>query len=125
MPRVPFKAPDTGSQQERESGRVIGLTRPPKGCALLASIALAAAVAQAEPCSMSRTPDIPVTMSGLQPMVRAQINGQDVLLLVDSGAFFSLLTPAAVAQYHLPDRPVPGLYVEGIGGHESARVARV
>ena len=74
---------------------------------------------------MTRTPDIPVTKSGLRPMVRAQINGQDAWLVVDSGAFFSFLTPAAVAQFQLPYQPFPGLYVEGVGGHEVARVVRV
>jgi tetratricopeptide (TPR) repeat protein len=63
-------------------------------------------------------------MSGLKPMVHAQINGQDVLLVVDSGAFFSLLTPAAAAQFQLPNQAFPGLTVEGVGGHESARVVR-
>ena len=41
-------------------------------------------------------------MSGLQPMVRTQINGQDAWLIADSGAFFSTLTQAAVEQFHLP-----------------------
>jgi tetratricopeptide (TPR) repeat protein/predicted aspartyl protease len=74
---------------------------------------------------MTLTPDIPVTMSGMRPMVRAQINGQDAWLVVDSGAFFSFLTPAAVAQFQLPYRAgFHGLYVEGVGGSESARVVR-
>jgi hypothetical protein len=92
---------------------------------LLASTVLAAAAAHAEPCGMTRTPDIPVTMRGLRPTVRAQINGQDASLIVDSGAFFSFLTPPAVAQYQLPYKEFPGLTVEGVGGRESARVVRV
>jgi len=106
-------------------GRVIGWARLPLGCASLASTVLAAAAAHAEPCSITRTPDIPVTMRGLRPTVRAQINGQDALLIVDSGAFFSFLTPAAVAQYQLRYEGFSGLTVEGVGGPESARVARV
>jgi tetratricopeptide (TPR) repeat protein len=58
-------------------------------------------------------------------MVRTQINGQDASLIADSGAFFSTLTPAAAQQFQLPYQPFPGLYVEGVGGSESARVARV
>jgi tetratricopeptide (TPR) repeat protein len=92
---------------------------------LFAWIVLAVAAAHAEPCKITRTPDIPVTMSGLRPMVRAQINGQDALLVVDSGAFFSFLTPAAAGQFQLPQQAFPGLTVEGVGGHESARVVRV
>jgi tetratricopeptide (TPR) repeat protein len=96
-------------------------------CASLAGAAvLAATVTHAEPCRIARAPDIPVTMRGLRPLVRAQINGQDAPLVVDSGAFFSTLTPAAVQQFQLPSVPFPGvLWVEGIGGSEAARVARV
>jgi tetratricopeptide (TPR) repeat protein len=92
---------------------------------LLATIALGATTAHAAPCQIARFPDIPVTMSGLRPLVRTQINGQDAWLVADSGAFFSFLTPAAVQQFHVPYREFPGLRVEGVGGSESARVVRV
>src|ERR1700758_5520392 len=107
------------------SGRITGFAHRFRGCALPPSTVLAAAAAHAEPCSITRYPNIPVTMKDLQPMVRAQINGQDAWLVVDSGAFFSILTPSAVAQLKLPYKEFPGLFVEGVGGHESARVARV
>ena len=84
-----------------------------------------ASTACAEPCQIARFPDIAVTMSGLQPMVHAQINGQDVLLVADSGAFFSTLTPAAAQQFQLPSVPLAGLWVEGVGGSEIGRVVRV
>lgn len=58
-------------------------------------------------------------------MIHTQINGQDALLIVDSGAFFSMLTPAAAQQFQLPYRFFQGLYVEGVGGQESARVVQV
>ena len=108
MPRVPIDS-----------------ARLPLGRALLAWAILAASAAHAGTCQIVRSPDIPVTMSGLRPVVHAQINGQDAALAVDSGAFFSMLTPAAVQQFQLPYKEFPGLYVEGIGGHESARVVRV
>ena len=105
--------------------RVIGLARRLSGCLLLATSALGATTANAETCQIVRFPDIPVTMRGLRPMVRTQINGQDVLLIADSGAFFSTLTPEAAKQFQLPYKFFPGLFVEGVGGAESARVARV
>ena len=105
--------------------RVIGLACRLIGCPLLAAIALGATTANAEPCQIARFPDIPVTMRGLRPMVRTQINGHDALLIADSGAFFSMLTPAAAQQFQLPYEFFPGLFVEGVGGSESARVARV
>jgi len=78
MPRVPIDS-----------------ARLPLGRALLAWAILAASAAHAGTCQIVRSPDIPVTMSGLRPVVHAQINGQDAALAVDSGAFFSMLTPAA------------------------------
>ena len=101
-----------------------GATARRPACAWLAVIV--STVAYAEPCQIVRTPDIPVTMSGLRPLVRAQINGQDAMLVVDSGAFFSMLTPAAARQFQLPSVALPrAVWVEGVGGAEAARVARV
>ena len=125
MPPVLFNPPARSSHGEAWSGRVTGYVRPAMVWALFAPTALAANAAHAEPCTMVRTPDIPVTMSGLRPMVRAQINGQDALFVADSGAFFSFLTPAAVQRFQLPYQVFPSLYVEGVGGHELARVVRV
>ena len=101
------------------------LVRGLVGCALLAWTALGATAAHAEPCKIARFPDIPVTMSGLRPMVRVQFNGQDAWLIADSGAFFSTLTQAAVEQFHLPYNSFQELYVTGVGGRELARVVRV
>jgi tetratricopeptide (TPR) repeat protein/predicted aspartyl protease len=116
MPRVRFNLPGAG---------ITELVRPLRSCALLAWTALGAPAAHAEPCKIARFPDIPVTMSGLRPMVRVQFNGQDALLLADSGAFFSTLTQAAVEQFRLPYNSFQELYVTGVGGRESARVVRV
>jgi tetratricopeptide (TPR) repeat protein len=64
-------------------------------------------------------------MKGLKPMVHAQINGRDALFVADSGAFFSLIEPAAVQEFQLKlDPSFWGLYVRGIGGAEHAEVAR-
>ncbi len=102
------------------SGQVIRLI----GCAVLVWTALAPPSARAEPCQIARFPDIPVTMDGLRPMVRAQINGQDAWLLADSGAFFSTLTEAAVRRFQLPYQGFSDLYITGVGGREHARVVR-
>jgi tetratricopeptide (TPR) repeat protein/predicted aspartyl protease len=102
-----------------------GLARPVMRWAWLAATVFAVNAAHAGACDIVRMPDIPVTMSGLRPMVHTRINGQDALLVVDSGAFFSMLTPAAVQQFQLPYRPFPGLNIQGVGGHEAGRVALV
>jgi tetratricopeptide (TPR) repeat protein len=62
-------------------------------------------------------------MDGLRPTVEAQINGTPALFTLDSGAFWSMLSPASAQQYQLrlDYNRVRGLYVQGIGG--STRVA--
>jgi tetratricopeptide (TPR) repeat protein len=75
-------------------------------------------VAPAAKCQLGRLLEIPVTMHGLRPLVNVQINGTDTLFLADSGAFFSMISPAAAAELKLKVRPGPfGLNVEGVGGN--------
>lgn len=60
---------------------------------------------------------LPVTMNGLRPLVHASVNGSDALFVADSGAFYSMLSPAAAAQYKLRLEMAPfGFSVTGIGG---------
>jgi tetratricopeptide (TPR) repeat protein len=71
-------------------------------------------------CKLEKVADLPVTMAGLRPTVVARINGVDARFVVDSGAFFSSLTPAAVARYGLSQGPAPfNMRVSGIGGGEA------
>jgi tetratricopeptide (TPR) repeat protein/predicted aspartyl protease len=68
-------------------------------------------------CQLEKFAELPVTMNGLRPMVHAQINGAEALFIVDSGAFYSMLTPAAAAQFKLRLSPPPYWFaVNGIGG---------
>lgn len=125
MPRVRLTRPDGCARGPGGSGSTRVYGQLPMACALLAWAFPVVTAAHAEPCTIARSADIPVTMSGLRPMVHAQINGQDALLLADSGAFFSTLTQAAAEKFHLPYMQFPGLYIEGVGGREAARVVRV
>jgi tetratricopeptide (TPR) repeat protein len=91
---------------------------------LLALIARAPA-ATADQCTIARSPDVPVTMTRTGPMVHAQLNGKDALLLADSGAFFSLIVPRAVQEYQLhPDHHIENLFIQGVGGRERAQVVQ-
>jgi tetratricopeptide (TPR) repeat protein len=68
-------------------------------------------------CHLGRLAELPVTMSGMRPMVHASINGIDAQFIADSGAFFSSLTPAAAAAFKLHlQHAAPGFAAEGIGG---------
>src|SRR5882672_1708279 len=69
---------------------------------------------------------LPVMMSGLQPLVRAGINGTEVSFVVDSGAVYSMIAPAAAQRLQLPYRRAPDqLRVYGVGGRADVHVTRV
>ena len=88
--------------------------------------ALWAGMAIGAGCKIAKIAELPVTMSNMHPMVKAQINGVDASFIADSGAFYSMLSPAAAAEFKLNTSPAPfGLFVRGTGGATSVSVARV
>lgn len=70
---------------------------------------------------------MPVTMNGLRPTLTAQINGVNALFTLDSGAWWSHISPAAAEQYQLhPDATrLQGLYEVGVNGRADVKVATV
>jgi tetratricopeptide (TPR) repeat protein/predicted aspartyl protease len=77
-------------------------------------------------CKIGRLAELPVTMTGLRPLVSAKINGADALFVADSGAFFSMITPAAAAEFKLKLGPAPlGLVVTGVGGETRVSLTTV
>jgi tetratricopeptide (TPR) repeat protein/predicted aspartyl protease len=77
-------------------------------------------------CKIAQIAELPVTMIDMHPMVTAQINGVDALFIADSGAFYSMLSPASAAEFKLSTYPAPfGLFVGGMGGGVSASVTKV
>ncbi len=77
-------------------------------------------------CKLGKMAELPVTMSGSKPLITAEINGVDARFVADSGAFFSMLSEAAAAQYHLKLVPAPfGFYVKGMGGTVDPSIATV
>lgn len=77
-------------------------------------------------CQLGELVQLPVTMVGLRPTIPVKINGVAATFAVDSGAFFSMMTPAAAAQFHLPLRAAPdNLQINGIGGRVNYSVATV
>jgi tetratricopeptide (TPR) repeat protein/predicted aspartyl protease len=88
-----------------------------RGLYWAALLALAGHVGQARAatCTLGRLAELPVTMVGLRPTVQAKINGQEVLFLADSGAFFSTLSHAAALQYNLSLQHA-NIRLQGVGG---------
>jgi len=79
-------------------------------------------------CTVSRLAELPVTMAGMRPTITAQINGQDALFTLDSGAFWSSLTPAAAQQYQLRvegNRLPFGFQIGGVGGRADVKITNV
>jgi tetratricopeptide (TPR) repeat protein/predicted aspartyl protease len=56
-------------------------------------------------------------MVGTRPVFAAKINDQDVRFILDSGAFWSMISGAAAEEYKLKTHLAPyGLVVKGVGG---------
>jgi predicted aspartyl protease/Tfp pilus assembly protein PilF len=87
---------------------------------------LGAPVYAATKCSLSKLAELPVTINNLRAIVRADINGAEARFELDSGAFYSIISPAAADEFNLKVYPLPfKLYVEGIGGRTEPSAARV
>jgi len=68
--------------------------------------------------------DLPVTISGTRALIDAKINHQDVRLMVDTGAFFSMISAAMAQELKLKAGPAPyGLTIRGVGGNTAPSVA--
>ena len=90
-----------------------------------AALALAPTAGQAA-CKVEKYADLPVTMDGFQPMVRAKINGVDTSFIIDSGAFYSMMAPGVAGAAKLRLERTPDEFrVTGIGGSIRPSIARV
>lgn len=78
-------------------------------------------------CQLQQLGSLPVDMEGLRPIVSAKIDGAKARFLLDSGSFYSSIGRDAAEQYRLPLTSMANdtVYVTGVGGSESAKVATV
>ncbi len=87
---------------------------------------LGIAVASAGACRIEVSPPVHVTVKDLRAMVWARINGRKARFLIDTGAFWSMLSPQARRAYHLSDIVgVTGLWLKGFDGYTAASVTTV
>lgn len=77
-------------------------------------------------CHLTQYFELPITMVGARPLVNAKIDGRDARFILDSGAFFSSLSPATAQTFNLKlsDLP-PGFTLRGINGSASASLTTV
>ena len=81
--------------------------------------------AAADKCQIAAA-EVNVTMEDSHAHIPAKINGAAVSLILDSGAFWSVLSPAVAEELKLPQHMAPyGLQMEGIGGTSQVSIARV
>lgn len=93
---------------------------------LVATFASLPARAGNKKCQIGKVADLPITMNSLRPLIPAKINGQEAKFILDSGAFYSMISSAVAAEYKLKLSPGPsGLTVKGIGGSTEVQVATV
>jgi tetratricopeptide (TPR) repeat protein/predicted aspartyl protease len=85
------------------------------------------APAFASSCELGKMAEFPITMTNLRPLMTAKINDADAHFLVDSGAFYSMISAASAEEFKLATYPAPfGFYITGIGGGTaSASIAKV
>ena len=70
--------------------------------------------------------EIPVRIVDHRPVATLTLNGTEVPMLVDSGAFFSFLTESTATQLKLPLRRLPeDVQIWGHTGRVQARLTRV
>ncbi len=74
-------------------------------------------------CHLGKYFDLPVEMEGRAAVATTKINGQEARFEIDTGAFFSMLTPDAAARLNTRPVPVSNLRIQGIGGDVDARAA--
>ncbi len=91
--------------------------------ALLLALLAPHAVSAAAACKIGTLLVLPVTMRGSAPVVPARINGVDTRFIVDSGAFFSVISTVGAAQLNLrTEMAPPGFMLNGVGGAARAMV---
>ncbi len=77
-------------------------------------------------CHISKVADLPITMDNLRPVIPAKINGQDAKFMLDSGAFYSMISSATADIYKLKLQPGPwGMRMVGVGGSADVQVATI
>jgi tetratricopeptide (TPR) repeat protein len=99
-------------------------------CSLLAICAVMQAGwpanAAASKCKISRVLELPITMNSLRPTIPVKINNRDARFVLDSGAFYSIMSSATAAEYNLKLTPTPfGFRIEGVGGSAETQIATV
>ena len=92
----------------------------------LCSILPVSVVQAAEGCKLGRVAELAVSMAGTRPLINAKMNDQEARFVLDSGAFYSMISEATAAEFNLKLKAAPyGLRLQGIGGAVTTQLATV
>lgn len=93
---------------------------------IAAIVSANAAYAVDKKCSIAAMLELPVTMINRQPTVPVELDGHKMRLVIDSGAFFSSLSPGTANEFGFKLRSAPhGLILSGVGGGVNPSVTRI
>lgn len=97
---------------------------------LYALIAISVALATPAPlfanCALKQIAQLPIDMQSQRPTIAVQFNGRDARLMLDSGAFFSMISAPTAAEYGLKLAAAPfWLRLEGVGGEAKIQMTTV
>lgn len=105
-----------------DRARSMGVAR--RLCAVLTALLLITPAARAE-CKLGKL-EIPVRLVNQRPVGTLALNGTEVQMLIDSGAFFSFLQLSTATQLGLPLQRLPyGMRIEGYTGAIEAKMTKV
>jgi tetratricopeptide (TPR) repeat protein len=114
----------SGSAAAPTSARLILLSAALIGCG--AFLGASSAVAAEKKCQITKVADLPITMNSLRPTMDVKINDRDAKFVLDSGAFYSIMSSATAAEYNLKTTPGPfGFKIIGVGGAADVDIATV
>jgi predicted aspartyl protease/tetratricopeptide (TPR) repeat protein len=85
--------------------------------ALAAPMVFASSARADNKCNLNREVEVPISMSGLRPLMTAQINGKNAKFLLDSGAFYSMMSTATAQEFNLK-LSGSNYTVSGVGGQQ-------
>lgn len=91
---------------------------------VLLALFLAAAPAAAAECRIAKVAEVPIDLQGGKPTLTAKVNGKDVRFVADTGAFYSLVTPAAAERARMRTVRTDSYAIGGVGGSAQARAAQ-
>ncbi|HEV7358583.1 MAG TPA: aspartyl protease family protein [Steroidobacteraceae bacterium] len=102
------------------------LMRAHFGAIALGAVLLAPRLHAAEGCILGQAAELPIAMAGTRPIITAKINDQEARFVLDSGAFYSVISAPTAAEFNLKLKAAPfGLRLQGIGGSVSTQLATV